>query len=175
MAAGAQPFYSVSVPNWRGLLPARKEGDVERGMGDLPYTEAELIRQCQREYETAAEHGGQDALDACFRLAWALVHSRESSDVQRGIELAEALTDSPGLEQRDLLYLVAVGKVRQRKYIDARRTLKGLMQVHPEFRQAGSLLEVCDKEVLKDGMVGLGAGAAILGAVAAVAVAAMRK
>lgn len=60
----------VSVPNWRGLLPERKEGDVERGMGDLPYTEAELIRQCQREYETAAEHGGQDALDACFR--WVL-------------------------------------------------------------------------------------------------------
>jgi hypothetical protein len=44
------------------------------------------------------------------------VHSRDSSDVQRGIELAEALTDSPGLEQRDLLYLVAVrslaGKVQ---------------------------------------------------------------
>jgi hypothetical protein len=50
-----------------------------------------------------------------------------------------------------------------------------LLQVHPEFRQAGSLLEVCDKEVLKDGIVGLGAGAAILGAVAAIAVAAMRK
>ena len=28
--------------------------------------------------------------------------------MQRGIELAEALTDSGGLEQRDLLYLVAV-------------------------------------------------------------------
>lgn len=42
------------------------------------------------------------------RLSWALVHSREPADVQRGIELAEALTDSGGLEQRDLLYLVAV-------------------------------------------------------------------
>lgn len=36
------------------------------------------------------------------------MHSREPADVQRGIELAEALTDSGGLEQRDLLYLVAV-------------------------------------------------------------------
>ena len=36
------------------------------------------------------------------------MHSRETADVQRGIELAEALTDSGGLEQRDLLYLVAV-------------------------------------------------------------------
>jgi hypothetical protein len=70
------------VPNWRGLLPARKEGDVERGMGDLPYTEAELIRQCQREYETAAEHGGQDALDACFRWVACLSGLALESPVQ---------------------------------------------------------------------------------------------
>ena len=63
------------------------------------------------------------------RLAWALVHSRRPGEVQRGIGLAEALTDSEGLEQRDLLYLVAVGRWRQRKYIEARRTLRGLMQV----------------------------------------------
>ena len=47
--------------------------------------------------------------------------------------------------------------------------------MHPEFRQAEALLEACDKEILRDGMVGLGAGAAIIGAVAAIAVAAMRK
>jgi hypothetical protein len=63
-------------------------------------------------------------------LAWALVHSREGgADVQRGIELAEALTDGRGVEQRDLLYLVAVGRYRQRKYIEARKTLKGLLEV----------------------------------------------
>lgn len=45
------------------------------------------------------------------RLSWALVHSRDPPDVQRGIELAEALTDSGNLEQRDLLYLVAVSRV----------------------------------------------------------------
>ena len=199
------------------------------------------------------------------RLSWALVHSQVPGEVQRGIELAEALTDSAGLDQRDLLYLVAVGKYRQRRYIEARRTLKGLMQVlalmactrwwhvcglrscgaracdavacaavvavcawqgwgcvcvcgresrrpppgsgcvklerawcrefaapsrpsarlpaclpacpqvHPEFRQAEGLLEACDREIVKDGLVGVGAGAAILGAVAAIAVAAMRK
>jgi hypothetical protein len=158
--------------------------------------------------------------------------------VQRGIELAEALTDSEGLEQRDLLYLVAVGRWRQRKHIEARRTLRGLMQVgrggvagcgvvwrdeaargegrimlqqradlpgsgtrapqlhrcrlplpalawpapycpapqvYPEFRQAEALLEACDREIIKDGLVGVGAGLSILGAVAAIAVAAMRK
>lgn len=48
-------------------------------------------------------------------------------------------------------------------------------QAHPEFRQAESLLEACDKEILKDGLVGLGAGAAIVGGIAAIAIAAMRR
>lgn len=42
------------------------------------------------------------------RLSWALVHSRRREDVQRGVELAEALAHGEGLEQRDVLYLVAV-------------------------------------------------------------------
>ncbi|KAI7839107.1 hypothetical protein COHA_007112 [Chlorella ohadii] len=176
------PFVSLDL---KKLLPRKKasggggsEGGSGRGgggkMSELPFTERELIQQCQREYETAAAHGGQEALDACFRLSWALVHSREPADVQRGIELAEALTDSGGLEQRDLLYLVAVGKFRQRKYIEARKTLKGLMQVHPEFRQAETLLEACEHEIVKDGLVGVGAGAAIA-AVAAIAIAALSR
>ena len=57
----------------------------------------------------------------------------------------------------------------------ARRVLKALLEERPDFRQAETLLEACDREVLKDGLVGVGAGAALLGAVAAIAVAAMRK
>ncbi len=125
-----------------------------------------------------------------------------------------------------------MGKFRQRKYIEARKTLKGLMQVrgmhavvaagacaagsstaagtlhvaplcpllcplphglsslfipsapvlqpatclqvHPEFRQAETLLEACEHEIVKDGLVGVGAGAAIA-AVAAIAIAALSR
>lgn len=56
------------------LLPRKKSSSDSEGgsggsgkMSDLPWTERELIQQCQREYETAAAHGGQEALDACFR------------------------------------------------------------------------------------------------------------
>lgn len=55
------------------LLPRKRSssgGSAAGGgkMGEqLPWTERELIQQCQREYETAAAHGGQEALDACFR------------------------------------------------------------------------------------------------------------
>ena len=33
----------------------------------LPHTDAALVAQCQRDYESAASMGGQQALDACFR------------------------------------------------------------------------------------------------------------
>ena len=84
-------------------------------------------------------------------------------------------TQGTSHDQRDLLYLLAVGRFRQRKYLEARRTLRSLMEVHPDFRQADSLLEACESEIIKDGLVGVGAGAAILGVVGAIAVAALRK
>ena len=50
----------------------RKEGSG--GMGELPVTDRDIIQRCQREYEEAAAHGGQEALDACFRwVGWGRV------------------------------------------------------------------------------------------------------
>jgi hypothetical protein len=37
------------------------------------------------------------------------------------------------------------------------------------------LLEECEREIVKDGLVGVGAGAAIIGAIAAVAAVALSK
>ena len=38
-------------------------------MAELPYSEPELIPQLKRDYEGAAQHGGQEAMDSCFRWA----------------------------------------------------------------------------------------------------------
>lgn len=54
-------------------------------MSELPFTERELIQQCQREYETAAAHGGQEALDACFRCGWRCEIQRNSSSLLVGM------------------------------------------------------------------------------------------
>ena len=143
----------------------------------LPHTDAALVAQCQRDYESAASMGGQQALDACFRcllsvrppfvvlamwclpslslipcwpplhrLSWALVHSPAPANIKRGLDLAEALLDGlpeggggggvggsegdaegpPPLDSRDLRYLLAVGKYRQRRYIEVQHVLRGL-------------------------------------------------
>ncbi|MEO2190960.1 MAG: hypothetical protein ABGY24_00800 [bacterium] len=105
---------------------------------------------------------------------WALVHSRNKTDVILGLQLVEALLSHPedGLNHRELLYLKAVGLYRRGENLDARQTLKELIEAHPDFRQAETLLEHVESEVVKDGIVGLTAGAAILGVVTTVAIAA---
>ena len=106
---------------------------------------------------------------------WALVHSRDKRDVALGMQLVSALLSQAGddanaLNQRELLYLQAVGMYRQGDNLDARQTLKDLLVSYPDFRQAETLLEHVESEVVKDGLVGLTAGAAILGVVTTVAV-----
>jgi hypothetical protein len=48
-------------------------------------------------------------------------------------------------------------------------------QAHPDFRQAQTLLDAAESEVIKDGLVGVGAGAAVLGAVIGIVAAVARK
>lgn len=96
----------------------------------LPTTDKELIAQCQREYEEAAQHGGQEAVDACYRLSWALVHGPSKADIHRGLELCEAMLSGGGsADQRELLYLVAVAKFRLKHFVECRRSLKSLLEV----------------------------------------------
>lgn len=109
-------------------VPRHPQGAHGRWLAALPCT-APLAEAAAHPPPPPWARPTQEALDACFRLSWALVHSRAASDVGRGVELAEALADTPGAEARDLRYLVAVGRYRQRHHIEARKLLKALLLV----------------------------------------------
>uniref|UniRef100_A0A452Z043 Uncharacterized protein n=1 Tax=Aegilops tauschii subsp. strangulata TaxID=200361 RepID=A0A452Z043_AEGTS len=58
-----------------------------------------------------------------MRLSWALVHSKQTDDVNRGIGMIEASLDkttSP-LQTREKLYLLAVGHYRNGNYVRSRQ------------------------------------------------------
>ena len=61
------------------------------------------------------------------------MHSRSvTTDVARGVQMAEAMMDKPGADeqfQRELVYLRAVGKYRSGKLLEARRQLDELLKV----------------------------------------------
>ena len=103
------------------------------------------------------------------------MHSHAKADIGVGLELLEALLSTEAADRRELRYLTAVGQYRMRRELEARRTLKELLGEHPDFRQAETLLEACEREIVKDGLVGVGAGVAVLGVVAAIAAAALKK
>lgn len=103
------------------------------------------------------------------------MHSHSKTDIGVGLELLQALLSAEGTDKRELRYLTAVGQYRLRRELEARRTLKAVLEEHPDFRQAETLLEACEREIVKDGLVGVGAGVAVLGVVAAIAAAALKK
>ena len=53
--------------------------------------------------------------------------------------------------------------------VDARRQLEELLVVSPHSRQAQALKEACEQQIVREGLVGIGIGSAVLG-VAALAI-----
>ncbi|KAK9909566.1 hypothetical protein WJX75_004200 [Coccomyxa subellipsoidea] len=133
---------------------------------ELPVTDDDMIAGVRAEYERLSSTG--EGPHACFRLVWTLVHSIKNSDVRRGLDLAEELLQSRGLdeqEQRDLIYLQSVAYYKLGKMLEARRQLDELLKVSPSFRQAQTLKAAVEEQIVKEGLVGIGMASAVLGLV----------
>ncbi|CAN1170490.1 Mitochondrial fission 1 protein A [Linum perenne] len=103
-----------------------------------------------------------------MRLSWALVHSKQPEDVQRGIAMLETSlgnTTSP-LKQREKLYLLAIGYFRSSEYSRSREVVEECLKIEPEWRQAQTLKKAIEDRVTKDGVIGIGIAATAVGLVA---------
>ncbi|KAH9553488.1 hypothetical protein CY35_08G013100 [Sphagnum magellanicum] len=140
------------------------------GTGDsLPWTDEEMISSCEQ--EAFGEKSGitkGDNSESIMRLIWALVHSQNPSDVQRGIAMLEASLRGQGveMERREVLYMLAVGQYRTGEYVRSRQLLDQALQIAPNFRQAATLKSLVEDKIAKDGLVGVGLAAAAAGVVA---------
>lgn len=134
-------------------------------------------------YEGEYPHHNQTPEMCWYSYCWALVHSRDGGrDVALGLNLVQALLSQQNksergdmVSRRELLYLQAVGQYRKGDYLEARTTLQGLIERHPDFRQAETLLDHVENEIVKEGLIGIGAGAAVIGVVGAIALAMSKK
>ncbi|XP_057506866.1 mitochondrial fission 1 protein A-like isoform X2 [Actinidia eriantha] len=85
----------------------------------MPWCDRTVIADCEKQVKEAASGVSDEAKsEKIMRLSWALVHSKQQQDVQRGIEMLEAsLTNcSSPLENREKLYLLGVGYYRTGKF-----------------------------------------------------------
>ncbi|RZC77554.1 hypothetical protein C5167_001731 [Papaver somniferum] len=87
-------------------------GSFFSGGDQIPWCDRDIILGCEREItENGNDTSDEAKNESIMRLSWALVHSRQPEDVQRGIamleaSLAGALTP---LQKREKLYLLSVG------------------------------------------------------------------
>ncbi|CAL5423124.1 unnamed protein product [Camellia sinensis] len=135
---------------------------------------------CEREVAEAA-NGVSDELksERIMRLSWALVHSKQPEDMQRGIAMLEdpcqklndsslaaslANSGSP-LQKREKLYLLAVGYYRS-EYRRSRQLAEQCLEIAPAWMQALTLKKTVDDQITKDGVIGIGITATVVGLVA---------
>ncbi|MCO5610981.1 hypothetical protein L7F22_065229 [Adiantum nelumboides] len=131
-----------------------------------------LGQGCERDAVGAGSGSGKELNknESYMRLSWALVHSRQVSDVQRGILMLEAsLEKKPDeVQQREILYLLAVGNYRAGDIPRARRYIDHALLITPDFRQGLTLRKMIEDKIAKDGVIGIGIAAAAASVVAGV-------
>ncbi|OMO98768.1 Tetratricopeptide-like helical, partial [Corchorus capsularis] len=65
-------------------------GSFFSGGDQIPWCDRDIIAGCEREVADAAKGDSEELKnESIMRLSWALVHSRQAEDVQRGIAMLE--------------------------------------------------------------------------------------
>ncbi|XP_010525488.1 PREDICTED: mitochondrial fission 1 protein A-like [Tarenaya hassleriana] len=144
-------------------------GSFFSGGDKIPWCERDVIAGCEREVQEATDGGNEELKkETIMRLSWALVHSRQAEDVQRGIAMLEAslANSSPPLQDREKLYLLAVGYYRTGDYSRSRQLAERCLEIQPDWRQALVLKKTVEDKIAKDGVIGIGITATAVGLIA---------
>ncbi|KAL6987258.1 Mitochondrial fission 1 protein A [Sarracenia purpurea var. burkii] len=140
------------------------------GGGDhIPWCDRDTISGLEREVAEAASGASDEAKnESIMRLSWALVHSKQQEDVQRGIAMLEAslANSSSPLQKREKLYLLAVGYYRSGQYERSRQLAEQCLEIAPGWRQALTLKKAVEDRITKDGVIGIGITATAVGLIA---------
>ncbi|CAL5417001.1 unnamed protein product [Camellia sinensis] len=166
-------------------FPGKAAGVRIAGQG-APIEATPAKKGCEREVSEAA-NGVSDELksERIIRLSWALVHSKQPEDMQHGIAMLEAQlckrpcqklnnsslaaslanSGSP-LQKREKLYLLAVGYYRSGEYRRSRQLAEQCLEIAPDWMQALTLKKTLDDQITKDGLIGIGITATVVGLVA---------
>lgn len=125
----------------------------------MPWCDRDIIAGCEKEAAEASKGSSDEQKsESITRFSWALVHSREAADVQRGIAMLEASLDvnSSPQQKREKLYLLAVGYFRSGDYARSRQLVEYCLEIAPDWRQALTLKKTIEQKIKKDGVIGIG-------------------
>ncbi|AQK93178.1 Mitochondrial fission 1 protein A [Zea mays] len=146
------------------------------GGDHIPWCDRDLIAGCEGELVNAVNEEQRN--ESLMRLSWALVHSRQTDDVNRGISMLQASLDNSAspLQTREKLYLLAVGFYRIGDYSKSRQLADRCLEIQADWRQAISLKKAIEDKIAKDGLIGIGIATTAVGLlVGGIAAAVARK
>ncbi|XP_009342606.2 mitochondrial fission 1 protein A [Pyrus x bretschneideri] len=150
------------------------------GGDQIPWCDRDLIAGIEKEVADAQNGSPDHVFKECLmRLSWALVHSRNPEDVQRGIAMLEEVMRDPTKappEAREPLYLLAVGYYRSGEHTRCRELVEQSLAIAPDWRQALNLKKMNEARIKRDGAIGIGIAATAVGLLAGgIAAAVARK
>lgn len=92
------PIFEMNIGSFGNIFQRKQQDLPERDAAGLPYTIKENIDTLTREYEDAAQHGGRESIEKCFK--YVVVHFRSFPDhidrAPHNQRLSFARTVSPG-------------------------------------------------------------------------------
>lgn len=94
-----------------------------------------------------------------------MIKSNQRTEQQLGVQLLSDIFKTTPERRRECLYYLALGNYKLGNYAEARRYNDLLLEKEPGNLQAGSLRELIDEKVSKEGLMGV----AIIGGAAVVA------
>ncbi|KAK5030231.1 Mitochondrial fission 1 protein [Exophiala sideris] len=126
-----------------------------------PLKPAEL-QVLRAQYEKEGDYVG---VQTKFNYAWGLIKSDQRSEQQLGVQLLSDIFKTTPERRRECLYYLALGNYKLGNYAEARRYNDLLLDKEPSNLQAGSLRQLIDDKVSREGLMGI----AIVGGAAVVA------
>merc|ERR1711964_566893 len=140
----------VQIKNMGSSLPYAADAE-----SPLKPAELQVLRS---QYE---KEGDYVVVQTKFNYAWGLIKSQKREEQQLGVQLLSDIFKTTPERRRECLYYLALGNYKLGNYAEARRYNDLLLEKEPGNLQAGSLRQLIDDKVSKEGL-----GIAIVGGVA---------
>ncbi|OIR58133.1 MAG: mitochondrial fission 1 protein [Amphiamblys sp. WSBS2006] len=116
--------------------------------------DSEKLQQLKTAYEESV--GSPEEDDKRFEYAAVLINSESAEDKTRGVAHLKEMIATGSPNARDSHYLLALGLCRLREYTPARDSIKRLLWLEPENRQAKDLLNKIEEDARKENLIRIG-------------------
>lgn len=132
--------------NWN---PTDNVTDAADAESPLKPAELQVLRG---QYEKEGDYVGTQTK---FNYAWGLIKSTQRGEQQLGVQLLSDIFKTEPGRRRECLYYLGLGNYKLGNYAEARRYNDLLLEKEPGNLQAGSLRQLIDDKVSKEGLMGM--------------------